>query len=397
MRNRTPRRRHPQGLLTLARLERSFCVMGRRRVENIALPEHVHRVKAGGRFYYYYQVGRGRKRDQRGVRLRIAGDPLAPAGTPENARFWAELNRIVATGIVYPAKSLGALVDRYRQDQGYARLAQSTRASYDVHLNRFQKPDAWGLLDVDSLTPFAVKTGRDALSGTPVMANQMLSVGRTLYDWGIVLALAKQNPFAKVPPLKVPDRGHIPWPQWAIAYVRNHAPPDIARLVRLGIATCQRESDLVRLGPEHRAAARGGPGIWCRAKKTRRLRRSVFIPLVIADALELDRWAAEPIRFTAKRWKEAIARHRADRYLYSPKGAPYTPDSLRARYYRWLATEAGEALCRRWRTWLDEMKRRYEWEINPEDARGPTIHGLRGTGILTSSPPALPTYSGMKR
>lgn len=25
---------------------------------------------------------------------------------------------------------------------------------------------------------------------------------------------------------------------------------------------------------------------------------------------------------------------------------------------------------------------RYEWDIDPEDARGPTIHGLRGTGIL---------------
>jgi hypothetical protein len=24
----------------------------------------------------------------------------------------------------------------------------------------------------------------------------------------------------------------------------------------------------------------------------------------------------------------------------------------------------------------------YEWEIDPDDARGPTIHGLRGTGIL---------------
>jgi hypothetical protein len=25
---------------------------------------------------------------------------------------------------------------------------------------------------------------------------------------------------------------------------------------------------------------------------------------------------------------------------------------------------------------------RYEWDIDPEDTRGPTIHGLRGTGIL---------------
>jgi hypothetical protein len=25
---------------------------------------------------------------------------------------------------------------------------------------------------------------------------------------------------------------------------------------------------------------------------------------------------------------------------------------------------------------------RYEWEIDPDDTTGPTIHGLRGTGIL---------------
>ena len=29
-----------------------------------------------------------------------------------------------------------------------------------------------------------------------------------------------------------------------------------------------------------------------------------------------------------------------------------------------------------------QMKRRYEWDIDPDDVRGPTIHGLRGTGIL---------------
>ena len=32
--------------------------------------------------------------------------------------------------------------------------------------------------------------------------------------------------------------------------------------------------------------------------------------------------------------------------------------------------------------WLSERVKRYEWEIDPDDARGPTIHGLRGTGIL---------------
>jgi len=362
---------------------RNSCSMGRRRAKSIALPEHVHCVNAGGRAYFYYQEGRGKKnREARGPRLKIAGNPLAPPGSPEIALFWAELNQIVARRIVYPAKSIGEFVNRYRADEAYLRLEASSRESYDVHLNRFQKSDAWGLLEIDSLTPYAVKTARDAIKATPVMANQMLSVGSTLYDWGMLFGFAKVNPFEKVPPLEVADHGHIPWPQWALEYVRVHAPPDLVRLVRIGVATCQRESDLVRLGPDQRATVRGGSGIWCRAKKTRRRRRSVFIPLAIADALELDRWANEPILFTAERWKSPIPRHRADLYLYSPKGAPYTPDSLRARYYRWLASGSGEELCRQWRVWLAEMKRRYEWDIDPDDVRGPTIHGLRGTGIL---------------
>ena len=74
----------------------------------------------------------------------------------------------------------------------------------------------------------------------------------------------------------------------------------------------------MRLGPEHRAAVRGRPGIWCRPQKTRRKRKSVFIPLAAADALELDRWVAEPMAMTWGRWKRPIPRHRTDLYLYSP-------------------------------------------------------------------------------
>jgi integrase len=143
--------------------------------------------------------------------------------------------------------------------------------------------------------------------------------------------------------------------------------------------TCQRESDLIRMGP----AQRDRNGIWCRPKKTRRRRRSFFIPLNTADALELDRWAETPISFSSTRWKKPIARHNPELYLYSPRAAAYSGNSIRARWGRWLnRTPAGKALCDRWRAWLADRVKRYEWEIDPDDARGPTIHGLRRTGIL---------------
>jgi len=89
-------------------------------------------------------------------------------------------------------------------------------------------------------------------------------------------------------------------------------------MVRLGIMTCQRGSDLIRMGPEHRDRN----GIWCRPKKTRKRRRAFHIPLASADALEIDRWAETPVTFTNSRWLKPIERFRDDLYLYSQKAAP---------------------------------------------------------------------------
>ena len=149
--------------------------------------------------------------------------------------------------------------------------------------------------------------------------------------------MATLNPFDKVKDFDIPDRGHVPWPAWTIDYVEKHAWPDLVRMTRLGIMTCQRGSDIIRMGKEHRDRN----GIWCRPKKTRKRRRSFLIPLAAADALGLARWR------------------------------------------RWLAdTQEGRIICRRWKEWVAAQVKKYDWDIDPDDADHPTIHGLRGTGIL---------------
>jgi len=201
------------------------------------------------------------------------------------------------------------------------------------------------VVPVRDLSPLAVQTARDAMKDIPVMANQMLSVGRTIWDWAIPLDLAKTNTFDKMKDFDIPDRGHVPWPSWIIEHVRAHAWPDLVRMMRLGVMTCQRGSDLIRMGPEHR----DGNGIWCRPKKTRKRRRAFHIPLAAADAIEIDRWAETPVTFTNSRWLKPIERFREELYLYSPDGAQYTADDLRARWGRWLAdTEEGREICRLW-------------------------------------------------
>jgi hypothetical protein len=177
-------------------------------------------------------------------------------------------------------------------------------------------------LNVRDLTPAGVLAARDALKTTPGMANHMLSCGRTLWNWAIPLDMAENNPFERVKPFEVLDRGHVPWPQWVTDYVITHASPDLVRLARLGIMTCQR-------------------------------------------------------------WKAPIRRHRDDLYLYSPRGVPYTETSIRARYQRWLKkTPEGKELSSLWQKWVSDQARKYEWDIDAENAASPTIHGLRGTGIL---------------
>jgi hypothetical protein len=350
--------------------------MPRRRDAGVQLPEGVEksvRIKGGRTYtYYYWNPGRGTKRQSERIKLPNADtDPVA---------FFREVERRqTATPTAYPSGSIGDLIARFRDSEEFKRTSEGTQSNYEVHMRRFEDRAGWGLLAVRKLEPVMVQALRDAMKETPVMANQMLSVGGTIWDWAIPLNFAKLNPFEKIKNLDILDRGHVPWPSWVIEYVRLHATPDLVRMARLGVMTCQRGSDMILMGPEHR----DGHGIWCRPKKTKKRRRAFLIPLLTADALELDRWAETPVTFTNSRWKQPIARHREDLYLYSPKGAQYTPDGLRARFNRWLEdTTEGKQLCKRWKEWVAGQVKKYFWDIDPEDAVHPTIHGLRGTGIL---------------
>jgi hypothetical protein len=333
----------------------------------VTLAKGVEKVTAKGRSYFYWNPGRGTGRE--GKRLKLPNPETEPAA------FWKELELYIKPAEPPPLEgSVGFLVQRYRHSEDFRRLSESTKASYGLHLNRFEA--AWGALSYE-LPHGAVIALRDSMAATPGMANHMLSVGRTLWNWGRSIGV-QSNPFVGVANLDVADVGHIPWPAWTVELVCKTAWPDLVRMVRLGLATCQRESDLIRMGP----AQRERHGLWCRPKKTKKKRKAFCIPLTPSDARMLDRWPQRKIAFTATRWKAPIQRGNPDYYLFSPRGVPYTETSLRARWHRWLRTDDGKAVCERWQAWTAEMIRKYEWEIDPEDASYPTIHGLRGAGIL---------------
>ena len=316
----------------------------------MTLPKGVEKVTAKGRTYFYWNPGRGSARE--GKRIKLPNPEIEPSG------FWKELELYINAAKPPPLHgSVGVLVQRYRNSEDFRRLSDSTKASYGVHLNRFEA--AWGTLSYD-LPYGAVLALRDSLAETAGMANHMLSVGRTLWNWGRSIGV-QSNPFLSVANLDIGDVGHIPWPAWTIELVCKTAWPDLVRMVRLGLATCQRESDLIRMGP----AQRDRHGLWCRPKKTKKKRKAFCIPLTASDARTLDRWSHTKIAFSAARWKAPIQRGNPDYYLFSPRGVPYTETSLRARWHRWLKTNDGKVVCQRWKAWLTDMVRKYEWEINP--------------------------------
>lgn len=342
----------------------------------MSLPEYVYQPRAKGRQYTYYQFRRGR--DDEGPRIRLP-DPSAKNFAAELARAQA-LYEGTAPGP--KGETVAWLIAEFRDSERFKNVSKRSQDVYNVHLNRMEKPEAWGNTSARGLLRKAVNEGVKALRDTPGMANQLVDVGRMLYDWGIAndkLGDTPHNPFDKVEKIDMGgDRGHIPWPTFIVEYIDRHAWNDIRRMVCLGVMTCQRESDLIRMGHIHR----DGAGIWVRPKKTRRKRKAFRIPLASKDVLELDRWAETPIRFTNTRFLKPFERFNPDVYLYSPRAAAYTDTALRARWNRWLATEEGKELCRLWSEWLARMIQKFEWDVDPEDVTQPTIHGLRGTGFL---------------
>ena len=201
----------------------------------MALPEGVERVevrKKSGKVYTYYYWNPGRGTAREGERIKLPNADTSPKA------FWAEVERRQSSApTAYPTGSIGDIIARYRGSDEFTRLAEGTQRNYSVHMRRFEAHDTWGVVPVRDLLPLAVQAARDAMKETPVMANQMLSVGRTIWDWCIPLALAVINPFDKVKDFDIPDRGHVPWPAWVIEYVRANAWPDLVRMERLGIMT----------------------------------------------------------------------------------------------------------------------------------------------------------------
>lgn len=300
--------------------------MGRTRIEGVQLPEGVQVVrKPSGKTYYYWAPKRGTA--GAGERTPLGSDMRDP-------EFWRALRRL-AGGIAAMAGTFDRLILDYRASPEWERLRPATQRDYASYLDRLS--ESAGDRSVQAMTRKDIYALRDSMSATPVAANHMLSVLRTLIEWSIPRDFREDNPVVGVKPLRIDEGGAVPWPEAGYRFVVDHAPEDLRRMAVLGRSTGQRAGDLVRMRP----ADLGADGITVRIGKKRE--EEHFIPLTGAQMAEIRSWGVSPL----------------DLFIKSIRNRPYTATHLNSRWNRWRETRAAD------------------------EVRGlkMTIHGLRATKI----------------
>ena len=287
----------------------------------VELPKYVQRIVDGHREYFYFQRGRGSSSP--GPRIKL------PKG-PRDAEFWAAYKSHLGSEAPV-ARTFDALITAYKVSPEFTKRSVVTQRDYARYLDIVST--AWGKNHVGSLRPKHVIQMRDAWAETPVAANHLLSVLKTLINWGIPREFSEANPCVYVPKLKVDEEGARPWPMWAYSLIEEHGSEEMRRAVLLARYTGQRQADVLRMGPEDIEDG----GINVVQQKTG---KELWVPLHanLRDALEA--WSCSP-------------------FVQTPKGEGYTPDRFRSAWTRLMNdTPAGR--------------------IRKE---GYTFHGLRASSV----------------
>ncbi len=253
--------------------------MGRKRSINVKLPDGVQIVpKPNGRTYYYYAPKRGTK--NAGKRIALGSD----ANDPE---FWRRLREATTAPDAIEEGTLAALIAEFKKHKAFADLRPASQRGYTHFLNRLEVQG--GDRPVAAMTRRDIYVLMDRMSDTPVAANYMLSVLRTLLEFGVPRGYRDDNPAIGVRRLKIEDSGHSPWPQAGYCFVIEHAPTHLRRMAFLGRATGQRISDLVRM----RAADLVDDGIKLRIGKLRD--KPHIVPLTAAQMAEIKCWGVRDL------------------------------------------------------------------------------------------------------
>lgn len=268
---------------------------------------HVHRKKAKGLTYYYFDLGldsAGKRVLKRlpDVRHRDFANALAAAKAMRSKGEKAN-----------GAKTFDWLVRLYERSPEFAAKAENTKRLYSRHLayanenfrNRLGHSAPLAILTAEQLLIL-----RDKTAGEPGKANAILKSVSALYHWAgrSGRKYVKENIASGIDPLAMGE--HHAWPEWLVEAALQD--PAIRLPVALLYFTGQRISDVAKMG---RANVVRGTLHVTQQKTGTRLKFPLHKRL--AEIIELD------------------APKGAMVFLLNEKGKPVTESGLRQRIQKW--------------------------------------------------------------
>lgn len=276
----------------------------------VDLPRHVRaRANPSGRIYYSFEKYRGTKQawpvvpmpfdprenefwrrcDQcEGLRAEGEGStwrwswtgksgrtyPLPePRGAAGPLAFWAEVDaseRRDRTDDGRERKTFTALVDAYRENRAYTKLAPGSKRDYDRHLRAIVAE--WGNDAVTDLTPVDAQQAIDAREHTPSVARYYRAVLSKLLSFGVPRGFCPVNVVKGTEKVDHESEPHKPWSDWAFEIFFEHARSGLHLPVYSALYTGQRSVDVVPM-------ARPTPGANAIELVARKTGAHVFVPI----------------------------------------------------------------------------------------------------------------------
>lgn len=197
------------------------------------------RVKAKGKFYYYFRTGvmvNGKEV------LKRLPDLKDPRFGNVYASFQAGRTRRQNTAAL---TTVSSLIDIYLASQDFKKLAKSSQKTYGIHLEKLRREI--GNAPANDVEPRDITRLMDKMAATPGAANLVLSVTGALYRWGRRRhhVAHNVNPTIDIQPFELGE--HQAWPENVLDAALAAENDRIRLAVHLLYYTAQRIGDVCEM------------------------------------------------------------------------------------------------------------------------------------------------------
>ncbi len=206
-------------------------------------PPHLHReVTRHGRAVWFVRVGKG-------PRTRIR----AEFGTPEfSAAYQAAIaGKSAPSAAKFGAKTLGWLIEQYRESRAWAKLSHATRRQREGILRAIAENA--GTEAISRIDQRVVEKGIERREDHPHAARHFLQTTRGLFQWAVKVSHAEADPTHQLKTIRPATDGHHVWTDEECAAFELRWPRGTRERLAFDLLlyTGLRRGDAVRLGRPH--------------------------------------------------------------------------------------------------------------------------------------------------